>query len=85
MSVWKRIGRELRWFFIALMCSALLAFLFLQLQGMVRSEESASTVFSLGRYAVAVVVMPTRTAAVLADLGAEVLVEIQRAQEHLEP
>lgn len=57
MSVWKRIGRELRWFFIALMCSALLAFLFLQLHGMVRSEESASTVFSLGRYAAAVMVM----------------------------
>lgn len=57
MSVWKRIGRELRWFFIALMCSALLAFLFLQLHGMVRREETESTIFSLGRYAAAVMVM----------------------------
>jgi hypothetical protein len=57
MSVWKRIGRELRWFFIALMCSALLAFLFLQLHGMVRSEEPDTTVFSLGRYMASVVIM----------------------------
>jgi hypothetical protein len=57
MSFWKRVGRELQWFFIALICSSLLAFLFLQLHGMVRSEESASNVFSMGRYAAAVMVM----------------------------
>jgi hypothetical protein len=57
MSFWKRVGRELQWFFMALICSALLAFLFLQLYEMVRSEESALAVFSLGRYAAAVLVM----------------------------